>query len=69
MQPLSKEHSRLGEVFRPTFTVFIFSRDAPSFFANTMELIEHLYHFKRRDPIRQFKATAKLGEFLNQLRN
>jgi hypothetical protein len=46
-----------------------FRPEYPEFSARTMWSLSNAFTsaFKKLDPIPQFKATAKLGEFLNQL--
>jgi hypothetical protein len=56
--------SLLPEVHR-----FYFEPQYPEFSARTMWSLSNAFTsaFKRLDPVRQFKATAKLGGFLAQL--
>jgi hypothetical protein len=48
---------------------FYFETEYPEFSARTMWSLSNAFTsaFKKLDPIPQFKGTAKLGEFLNQL--
>jgi hypothetical protein len=61
---LDAPKSLLSEVHR-----LYFEPEYPEFSARTMWSLSNAFTsaFKKLDPIPQFKATAKLGEFLNQL--
>jgi len=61
---LGAPRSLVPEVYR-----LYFEPEYPEFSARTMWSLSNAFTsaFKRLDPIPQFKATAKLGEFLNQL--
>jgi hypothetical protein len=61
---LDAPRSLLPEVHR-----LYFEPEYPEFSARTMWSLSNAFTsaFKKLDPIPQFKATAKLGEFLNQL--
>src|SRR5260370_29102051 len=61
---LDAPKSLLSEVHR-----LYFEPEYPEFSGRTMWSLSNAFTsaFKRLDPVPQFKATAKLGEFLNQL--